>query len=38
MLDSELEITAVGIRSQKDDLRRDSGGEVEHLAGRDLRM
>lgn len=37
LLGSKLEITAVEIRSQKDDLRRDSGWKEEHMAGRDFR-
>lgn len=35
--DSDLQTTAVGIRSRKDDLRRDSGGEEEHLASKNFR-
>ena len=37
MLGSGLETTAVGMRSHKDNLSRGSGGEEEHLAGRDFR-
>lgn len=38
MLVSKLGTTAVGVRSQKVDLRRDSSAEEEHLAGKDFRM